>query len=667
LKFQSLKEEAQVQLKKVHIRGFKSVRDSNAFEVGDITCLVGKNEAGKTAVLDALYRLNPIVSSDGKYDVTEHYPRADVEDYRVAVQEQKRAPAVVAEVVFVLEPEDLEPIIATFGQHCVSHEAQVILWKTYDNNTQHAFEADDVAAIKFILNNCPFSHESLEQLGAPATFESLVAILPSVGQTAAANEVLAIATAVQKSGNVAEYIYKTYIEPSLPKFLYFDEYYQMDGRANIEALQKRVTDKQLLKSDHPLLGLISLARLNLAELANPSRTRELKNRLEGASNHLTRRIINYWSQNRYLDLRFDVRQARPEDPEGMTTGTNIWGDVYDSKHKVTTEMATRSRGFIWFFSFLAWYSHIQNKKQKVILLLDEPGLSLHAKAQEDLLRYFEAELKGNHQVIYTTHSPFLVDPAHFDRVRIVQDLSIETDQKLAPEQEVTKVLSDILGATKDSLFPLQSALGYELHQTLFIGPDNVVVEGASDLLYLQTISALLQEQGKHGLDSRWTITPVGGSTNVPTFVGLIGARSALNVAVLVDYQKSDKQTLENLYKQKLIRKDNLLTFADFIGTTEADIEDMFEGDFYLTLINDTYAKNLPTPLRASDITSRHPRILMRLKEYFALKPMTGNVVFNHFFPARHFSLNVDAYAARISFLTFDRFDEAFVRLNTLLK
>jgi predicted ATP-dependent endonuclease of OLD family len=656
-----------VQIKKVHIREFKSIRDSNAFEVGDITCLVGKNESGKTAVLDALYRLNPIVPSDGKYDVTEDYPRADVEDYRVAVQEQERAPAVVAKVVFVLEPEDVEPIIVIFGQHCVSHEAQVILSKNYDNKTQHTFEADDVAAIKFILNNRPFSPELLEQLGSPATFESLVAILPSVEQTAAVKEVLAIATAVQKSGNVAEYIYKAYIEPILPKFLYFDEYYQMDGRANIEALQKRVTDKQLLKSDHPLLGLISLARLNLAELANPSRTRELKNRLEGAGNHLTRRIINYWSQNRYLDLRFDVRQARPEDPEGMTTGTNIWGDVYDSKHKVTTEMATRSRGFIWFFSFLAWYSDIQNKKQKVILLLDEPGLSLHAKAQEDLLRYFEAELKGNHQVIYTTHSPFLVDPAHFERVRIVQDLSIETDQKLAPEQEGTKVLSDVLAATKDSLFPLQSALGYQLHQTLFMGPDNVVVEGTSDLLYLQTISALLQEQRKTGLDSRWTITPVGGSTNVPTFVALIGARSALNVAVLVDYQKSDKQTLENLYKQKLIRKENLLTFADFISATEADIEDMFEVDFYLTLVNDTYAKDLPTPLRASDITSRHPRILMRLKEYFAVKPMTGNVVFNHFLPARHFSLNVDAYAARISFLTFDRFEEVFCQLNKLLK
>ena len=76
---------------------------------------------------------------------------------------------------------------------------------------------------------------------------------------------------------------------------------------------------------------------------------------------------------------------------------------------------------------------------KLILLLDEPGLSLHAKAQADLLRYFEEELKPNHQLIYTTHSPFMVDPTHFERVRIVQNLSIEPHSEELPE-----------GATRDA-------------------------------------------------------------------------------------------------------------------------------------------------------------------------------------------------------------------------
>ena len=169
----------------------------------------------------------------------------------------------------------------------------------------------------------------------------------------------------------------------------------------------------------------------------------------------------------------------------MTNGMNIWGRVHDTKHMVSTSLGSRSRGFVWFFSFLAWYSQLCRKGENLILLLDEPGLSLHAKAQADLLRYFEEELKPHHQLIYTTHSPFMVDPTHFDRVRIVQDLSIEPNSDDLPgERQGTQVITEVLDATPDSLFPLQGALGYEIYQTLFIGPNSLVVEGVSDLLYI---------------------------------------------------------------------------------------------------------------------------------------------------------------------------------------
>ena len=112
----------------------------------------------------------------------------------------------------------------------------------------------------------------------------------------------------------------------------------------------------------------------------------------------------------------------------------------------------------------------------------------------------------------------MVDPTHFDRVRIVQDLSIEPNSDNLPdERQGTQVITEVLDATPDSLFPLQGALGYEIYQTLFIGPNCLVVEGVSDLLYIQTISALLQECGKAGLSADWTITPVGGADKVPTF------------------------------------------------------------------------------------------------------------------------------------------------------
>src|SRR5260370_7796347 len=128
----------------------------------------------------------------------------------------------------------------------------------------------------------------------------------------------------------------------------------------------------------------------------------------------------------------------------MRSGNNIWSSVYDSKHRVTTDIGVRSRGFVWFFSFLAWYSRQKATKQKLILLLDEPGLYLHAKAQEVLLRYFEAELKPSHQLIYSTHSPFMVDSNHFDRVRTVQDRAIAPDTALPTTQHATHLYVDVL-------------------------------------------------------------------------------------------------------------------------------------------------------------------------------------------------------------------------------
>ena len=183
----------------------------------------------------------------------------------------------------------------------------------------------------------------------------------------------------------------------------------------------------------------------------------------------------------------------------------------------------------------------------------------------------------------------MVDPARFERVRIVQDLSIEEASDALPDAEQgTNVITEVLDATPDSLFPLQGALGYEIHQTLFIGPNCLVVEGASDLLYLQTMSALLEARGRVGLSSDWTITPVGGAGRVPAFVALIGAQTHLNVAVLVDSHECDQQQIANLYKRKLLKKQKVLTYADFTQGDEADVEDLFSSEFYLRLVNSEF-------------------------------------------------------------------------------
>src|SRR5581483_907361 len=117
------------------------------------------------------------------------------------------------------------------------------------------------------------------------------------------------------------------------------------------------------------------------------------------------------------------------------------------------------------------------KEKNIILLLDEPGLSLHARAQMDLLDSIDNNLTKGRQVIYTTHSPFMVRTAALDRVRIVEDKG----------PELGSTVTNDAGSTSDpdTLFPLQAALGYDIAQSLFIGNRNIVLEGTSDFGYLE--------------------------------------------------------------------------------------------------------------------------------------------------------------------------------------
>jgi len=653
-----------MKLSKVQITEFKSIRDSGEFEIGDITCLVGKNEAGKTALLQALYRLNPIVEKENKFDVTDDYPRGVVEDYREDVEKGRRTPARVVSARFTLDQDDLNPIKEIFGPKVIT-KPELVLSRGYANQTSFMLPVNQGEGLKFLIKNAKLAPDVSSPLSKSSGVDAALEILTATEQTEEVTRLTEILTKIKKRG-LNGYIYDGYLEPREPKFLYFDEYYQMKGFENIEALIKRKTEGTPEPSDHPMLGLIELARLDLSDLINPKRTQELVNKLEGAGNHLGRKVLKYWSQNRHLQTRFDVRPARPQDPPGMTTGNNVWAGVYDSRHMVTTNLGTRSRGFVWFFSFLAWHSQVQKKSEPVILLLDEPGLSLHAKAQEDLLRYFEEELREHHQLIYTTHSPFMVDPQHFDRVRIVQDKGIDSTDPLPPDEDGTKVITDVFEATEDSLFPLQGALGYEIYQTLFIGPNSVVVEGVSDLLYSQVFSSILERARREGLSQKWTVTPVGGSDKVPTFVALIGSQKGLRIATLIDIQKKDQQSIENLYKRKLLKKNHVLTFAEFTGTSEADIEDMFDVGFLLKLLNEEFKSDLQSPIAATDLNNRIPRVNVRLEEYFKAHPMKNNARYSHFRTARYFFENIAMLEKEISSQVLDRFESAFKKLNALL-
>jgi predicted ATP-dependent endonuclease of OLD family len=685
-----------MRLVKVRVTDFKSVRDSGEFNLGDVTCLVGKNEAGKTAVLEAIYRLHPIIASHGNFDVTHDYPRVDVEDYQHAVQTGKKIPAKVITAVYELADTDVTPVEQQFGAGLFVNRFAT-LQRGYENKTTFVININEGVAVRHLVGVAELPDDfranamqlnSLKELGAALTkaaaaqdkahkeaLATAAAIEDAAEQAKAkddANKLQESQTAKQLRADIptylkdgfTKYIWHKHLDDKMPEFLYFDEYYQMEGQVNIQKLKERQAAGALLESDRPMLGLVDLARLDLDQLLAAKDTQALLNKIEGASNHLSKQVLKYWSQNKHILVRFDLRPALAQDPEGMREGTNLWGFVHDTKHLATTRLGTRSRGFIWFFSFLAWFSQQRKLDKPLILLLDEPGLFLHASAQADLLRYIEQELKPHHQVIYTTHSPFMVEPTDFSRVRIVRDKSMESDEELSQEQQGTKVFTDVLEADEGSLFPLQGALGYDIAQTLFIGPNCLIVEGVSDLLYLPTLSGVLAAQRRDGLLSAWTITPVGGSDKVTTFVSLLGSQKKLNLATLIDFQKKDQQTIENLYKRKLLAKKNVRTFAEFTNTAEADLEDMFDRQFYLDLVNAEYAAELQKPIGLADL-GHHPRVLVNIEEHLKANPLkTGG--FNHYRPARYFAENIGKLGPMLDAATLNRFEAAFKALNALL-
>ena len=142
-----------------------------------------------------------------------------------------------------------------------------------------------------------------------------------------------------------------------------------------------------------------------------------------------------------------------------------------------------------------------------MLLLDDPGLSLHANAQKDLLRYFEERLAPEYQIIYTTHSPFMIDATKLSRARTVENLYIEAGPGTVEVDLGTKVGDHELSTNQDTLFPLQAALAYEISQSLISGKPTVLVEGPSELLYFQWFKRKLASLGRTTLDDRWVVTP----------------------------------------------------------------------------------------------------------------------------------------------------------------
>jgi predicted ATPase len=542
-------------LKSAVVRKFRSIEDSGPvrFEP-DVTCLVGMNESGKTAFLEALHRSNPLGRAAGFQELRD-YPR------RLRNRERAQIPATVpVTATFELQDDDVEAVWRQFGPGVLtSRELQVE--RTYGNRHRLTVHQDKLAQARHLLVKAGLD----PRLADGADFGELLARLERELQRTRLTEVAEIMRELQGRDLAAEL--GAFLAGRLPRFLYFDSFSVMPGRASIPRLQG-TPEADLSPGERTVLAFLRLAGVE-AEEFTASGYEARRAALEAAANEVSEEVLRYWTQNRQLAVELDVDFASParrpgEDPPFLEIR------IRNDRHRVTLNFGERSEGFAWFFSFLVAFSEFRDAGD-VVLLLDEPGLGLHAAGQRDLLRYLHEQLARDHQLVYTTHSPFMVDAAHLHRTRTVEDV----------DDQGTKVRNELDGAGRQTLAPLLGAVGHRLLRRLELAPDTLLVDGPTELLYLEVLSGLLRDNGHEFLDPRWVLVPAGGLDGLPVLAALLGA--PLEAAVLLDADGGD-HLARSLAQRGLLLPERVVSVAELLGEADAGVEDLLGDAFYLRLL-----------------------------------------------------------------------------------
>ena len=641
-----------IKLKKVEINKYKSFLEKQEIDIEDgVTRIVGKNESGKTALLEAMAKFNYFDSHDDSFNFnsTNDYPRGLLKKYQ---QEYPDDDFAVISCTFEISDELLKQISDDIGKG-VYTDKTIQIAKKYNNGMTYTISADCKKFIENFLQKYTLETALKESLLECNSVKELANKLNENEELQTIYNELK-EKYIDKSFEtfsdvVTGYIAKTYIKPNLPQFLYFDEYYALPGTINLNKFANGQVDDTFSKEQQDITkALFELSNIDISKVMNSDDYEDFIAELEATSNNITDKLLEYWTTNQNLEIKFEIQTK--EDTSNRTLEKFLQIRIRNTKHRVTLPLKNRSKGFIWFFSFLVWFSKVQ-EKENLIILLDEPGLNLHAEAQSDLLEYIDKELLQKYQVIYTTHSPFMIESDKLDEVRTVYDSN---------NSKIGSVISNAL-EEKDqgTLFPLQAALGYNLAQNLYISDKNLLVEGVADLMYLTVISGILNLNGKVGLSDDVTIVPVGGLDKVATFISLLRGNK-LNMVCLLDTftDQKGKKRLEDLIKDKIIKENQVKFFDQYIDRLSvADIEDMFEIDEYLNLFNKEFDKEF-TKINSTDIDNTK-----------AIIPQINKIInrtrFNHYRPSRYLtSLCVDK--DYFSNETLNRFENLFKDINNLL-
>jgi predicted ATPase len=619
------------------IQKYRCIRDTGWFDIEPAkTIFVGANEAGKTAILQALQQLRAPAGVAG-FDSLRDYPRSEYSDFTVSRADPESIDVVSAR--FRLDSLDIAELPPGY------EDATYVCGRRLDNSSWHrieggperpAYTADldedlgDLAAYvdgqhaaaapaQAQTQDEPEQPAQPEQKGEPeldATEQDdalpsgdlaavtsgwtegaaltvgmatslrawLDQVAPLVDESnAAEKERFDRLLAVAELPGAHEQALST-LADLVPVFIMFSNYIRVRPLIHLGHLATRL-ESDVLDDDQydygnaclmKLLGFSARELSDLGRVAEPAaqdteglkRYRDQLDRrayqLNAASVRLTNEIRRVWSPN-------------PDRPEADRLRVIADGQylkvVVEDELGVEIELDQRSEGFQWLVSFFTvFFAESAGKHANAILLLDEPGLSLHGLKQRSF-RSTLSRLAGRSQTIFTTHSPFLVGPDELDIVRLVE---------MTDRTSGTKVHTTIKAADPVSVVPLQESLGYDLAQSMFTEHRNLVLERLSDYWYVEATAHLLAEAAIVRMHDEVAMHSAGAAGKVVYYATILHA-SKLKVAALLDSDAAgDNATKQERLVRSLGHKNVLRTKDAYTGTAARPvIEDMLRE----TLIN----------------------------------------------------------------------------------
>ena len=615
-----------MKLNRFRVTKFRSILDSGWIDCDNVTSLVGINEAGKSNVILALWKLNPVF--DGQIDPLHDIPTTKYSSWRLELNkhkfisaefelndEQRRKIQVLTgcqyedtEIVLVERKYDEEYLVSFplyNGDIKLTPETVINIIDSYideireietvtkiDGSNKNIILEDFTCTKNLIAEKRFFDHVDIKVFDKIRTFDyglSAKSMLVDVIRKfrSELENVLSefVVANLNNSNEACEFVLQI-----LPNFVYYSNYGNLDAQIYLPHAIKWLNGEEVkgIKNDDKvrtlkvLFEFVKLDPLEVLELGKGPITEKLDNYnrvipvtptdeeiqkatemkamrtvlLNSASSDLTEKFRDWWKQGEYV-FRFQA------DGEFF----KIW--VSDEKRREEIELERRSAGLQWFLSFfLVFLVESQHNHKNAILLLDEAGLSLHPLAQRDLITFFENLSKSN-QLLYTTHSPFLVDTSNIDRVKVVYS-----------DEKGRTVVSSNLRASDDrlnekSIYAVHAALGLSVSDVLLQGCQTVIVEGPSDQYYLNGIKQFLSREGKLSLNNELVFVPSGGIKGIPGIVSITSGKDGSLPKVILDSDASGKTAKSKLevalYKGS---EDRIIEIEKFSLVENGEIEDI---------------------------------------------------------------------------------------------